>query len=50
MDSKALWLTANTETVYVSTFLNLKADGPTVIESPPNVLGILDDMWMRYIG
>lgn len=50
MDSKALWLTANSETVYASTFLNLKTDGPTVIESPPMVLGILDDMWMRYIG
>lgn len=50
MDSKSLWLTANTETVYVSTFLDLKTDGPTVIESPPNVLGILDDMWMRYVG
>ena len=50
MDSKALWLTANSETVYASTFLNLKTDGPTVIESPPRVLGILDDMWMRYVG
>ena len=50
MDLKALWLTANSETVYASTFLNLKTDGPTVIESPPMVLGILDDMWMRYIG
>jgi len=50
MDSKSLWLTANTETVYMSTFLDLKTDGPTVIESPPNVLGILDDMWMRFIG
>ena len=50
MDSKSLWLTANTETVYMSTFLDLNKDGPTVIESPPNVLGILDDMWMRYIG
>ncbi|MFC1836836.1 DUF1254 domain-containing protein [Thermodesulfobacteriota bacterium] len=50
MDSKALWLTANTETVYASNFLDLKADGPTVIECPPNVLGILDDMWMRYVG
>jgi len=50
MDSKSLWLTANTETVYMSTFLDLKTDGPTVIESPPNVLGILDDMWMRYLG
>ena len=50
MDSKALWLTANTETVYASNFLDLKKDGPIVIESPPNVLGILDDMWMRYVG
>ena len=50
MDSKSLWLTANTETVYASTFMDLKADGPMVIESPPNVLGILDDMWMRYVG
>ena len=50
MDSKALWLTANSETVYASTFLDLKTDGPTVIESPPMVLGILDDMWMRYVG
>ena len=50
MDSKSLWLTANTETVYASTFLDLKTDGPTVIETPPNVLGILDDMWMRYVG
>jgi hypothetical protein len=50
MDSRSLWLTANTETVYASTFLDLKKDGPMVIESPPNVLGILDDMWMRYVG
>ena len=50
MDSKSLWLTPNSETVYASTFLDLKKDGPTVIESPPNVLGILDDMWMRYVG
>ncbi|GAB6905220.1 Signal peptide protein [Desulfosarcina cetonica] len=50
MDSKSLWLTANSETVYASTFIDLKKKGPTVIESPPNVLGILDDMWMRYVG
>ena len=49
MDSKSLYLTANSETVYGMTFLDL-SDGPIVIESPPNVLGILDDMWMRYVG
>lgn len=50
MDSKSLWLTPNTETVYMSTFMDLKKDGPVIIETPPNVLGILNDMWMRYIG
>jgi len=50
MRSESIWLTPNTETVYASTFLDLSVDGPTVIESPPNVLGILDDMWMRYVG
>lgn len=50
MDNKSLFLTANSETVYAMTFLDLKIDGPTVIECPPNVLGILDDMWMHYVG
>ena len=50
MDSKSLWLTANTETVYASTFFDLSEVGPIVIESPPDVLGLLDDMWMRYVG
>ncbi len=50
MDLKSLWLTANTETVYASIFLVLKKDGSTVIELPPNVLGILSDMWVRYVG
>lgn len=50
MDSKALWLTANSETVYASNFLDLKTDKAIVIEAPANVLGILDDMWMRYVA
>lgn len=50
MDSKSLYLTGNSETVYALAFLDLKNDGPIVIESPPNVLGFMDDMWMRYIG
>ena len=33
-DSNPLWLTANTDTVYLSGFLDLKADGPTVVEIP----------------
>ncbi|EAW35231.1 DUF1254 domain-containing protein [Lyngbya sp. PCC 8106] len=50
MDSKSILLTANSETVYAMTFLDLKGDGPTVIESPPKALGLINDMWMRYIG
>jgi hypothetical protein len=49
MDSKPLFLTANTETVYNMTWLDLK-NGPLVIESPPNVLGIIDDFWFHYVG
>ncbi len=50
MDSRSLYLTGNSETVYAMTFLNLEVDGSTVIESPPNVLGFVNDMWMRYVG
>jgi hypothetical protein len=42
MDSKSLWLTPNTETVYAASWLDLK-NGPVVMESPPNTLGIVDD-------
>ena len=43
-------LTANTETTYGTTFLDLKADGPTVIEAPPNSLCFVDDLWQRYVA
>ena len=43
-------LTGNSETVYGTTFLDLKADGPTVLEVPPRVLGFLNDLWMRPLG
>ena len=48
-DSKSLFLTGNTSTVYVWTYLNLAEDGPTVIELPPGMLGVIDDMWFRYV-
>ncbi|MFL9585293.1 DUF1254 domain-containing protein [Stenotrophomonas sp. AB1(2024)] len=50
MDARTLLLTANSDTVYNITFLDLKADGPTVVELPPRMLGLFDDMWMRYIS
>lgn len=48
MDSKSLFLTANTESVYAWSWLNLK-DGPMVLETPPNVLGVIDDFWFRNV-
>ena len=44
------FLTANSEVAYAFTFLDLETDGPTVIEAPAGLLGILDDSWMRYVG
>jgi hypothetical protein len=49
MDSKSLLLTANADTVYASADLDL-TDGPVVVESPPNVLGIVNDAWFRYVA
>jgi hypothetical protein len=49
MDSKALFLTANTTSVYMMSWLQLK-DEPMVIETPPDVLGIIDDHWFRYVA
>jgi hypothetical protein len=49
MDAQTLLLTPNTETVYVMGNLDLKADGPTVIEAPPKMLGIAMDMLQRYL-
>ncbi len=48
MDSKALWLTPNTTSVYMASWLEL-GDEPMVIETPPNVLGFINDAWFRYV-
>ena len=48
MDSKALWLTPNTVSVYQALWLEL-GDEPMVIETPPKVLGLIDDAWFHYV-
>jgi hypothetical protein len=48
-DARSVLLTPNSETVYGYTYLALGADGPTVVEVPPGVLGVFNDMWMREI-
>nr|WP_272211125.1 DUF1254 domain-containing protein [Marinicella sp. W31]MDC2877009.1 DUF1254 domain-containing protein [Marinicella sp. W31] len=42
-------LTGNTSTLYALTTLDLKTDGPTVIELPPGMLGMLDSAWFKFI-
>ena len=48
LDSKGLLLTGNTTVVYTFMWIDLK-DGPMVMETPPNVLGIIDDAWFHYV-
>jgi hypothetical protein len=48
MDARTLFLTANTESVYAVTWLDLE-DGPMVVESAPNTLGILDDFFFGHV-
>lgn len=49
MDSKALWLTPNTVSIYQAMWLEL-GDEPLVVETPPKVLGFFDDAWFRYVA
>ncbi|MEU4420726.1 DUF1254 domain-containing protein [Actinoplanes sp. NPDC024001] len=49
-NSGSLFLTPNTETTYGTAFLDLKANGPLVIENPPNSLCVIDDFWFRYVA
>ena len=49
-NSGSLFLTPNTETTYGTTFLDLRAWGPTVIEAPPESLCVVDDFWFRYVA
>ncbi len=49
MDSRSLFLTGNTSTMYVIPTLDLERDGPTVLEAPPGMLGAFNDAWFRYM-
>jgi hypothetical protein len=47
LDAQSLYLTPNTESVYGMQFLDLKRDGPTVVEAPPGLLGGFSNMWQQ---
>jgi hypothetical protein len=48
MDAKSLFLTANADTIYF--WVNLDTtNGPLVVETPPDSLGAIDDIWFRWV-
>src|SRR5678815_5225679 len=49
MDSKSLFLTANADTYYFWSYIDL-TKGPMVVETPPGALGIFDDMTWKWIS
>ncbi len=53
MDSRSLFLTANSDTVYFLSFVDL-SDGPMVIDvprlsAPSAILGTIDDTWFNWV-
>ncbi len=48
LGSESVFLTANADTVYFISIIDLSS-GPMVVETPPQALGIFDDMWWRWI-
>ncbi len=49
LDSKALFLTGNTESIYAMLLVDLKADGPTVLEVPAGLMGPCDDATFKFL-
>src|SRR5499427_4878994 len=49
LNAKTLITTPNSDVIYALGYLDLKEDGPLVIEVPPGLQGILDDFWQRPI-
>ncbi|MCZ2523635.1 DUF1254 domain-containing protein [Streptomyces sp. HB2AG] len=48
MDAASLLLTANADTVYFVSFLDLTR-GPLVVDFPPATLCFVNDMWFRWV-
>ena len=48
VDSRTVELTANDNTAYTWFWLDLR-NGPLVLEVPPKVLGLIDDMWYHWV-
>jgi hypothetical protein len=49
MDSKSLFLTANCDTLYFVSVLDL-SKGPMIVEIPSDTIGTFDDAWFRWVA
>jgi hypothetical protein len=49
VDSKTVELTANDNTIYSFVWLDT-SKGPLVVEIPPKVLGLIDDIWYKWVA
>ena len=49
LTAKTVISTPNSDVIYALGYIDLAADGPTVVEVPPRQQGILDDFWQRPI-
>ena len=47
LNAKTLVSTPNSDVIYAMGYIDLQKDGPTVVEVPPLLQGILDDFWHR---
>jgi hypothetical protein len=56
LSAETIVSTPNSDVIYAMGYIDLKQDGPTVVEVPPKQQGILDDFWHRpltdvgYVG
>ena len=49
MRANTLIPTPNADVIYAMSYLDLKQDGPLVVEVPPGIQGLFDDFWQRPI-
>ena len=47
IDHNLHYTTGNPDVIYAFAWLDLKKEGPTVVEMPPKLQGLMDDMWHR---
>jgi hypothetical protein len=50
VDPKGVYLTANDTTIYIGAYLSLQNNEPVVLDMPPGLLGMIDDLWQVPIS